>query len=540
MQTPKTNSAASVNNPTAHESNLTSGRGVKTLTHELLVTSVWTAMGTAALVSIHHCYRKQRQHDASVQDYVTGIRSQLPPMASASKRRLTRFQYACRQATTAWQRAYDTDSLADNGNGSDNSVVNNDVIGVSAIQSIIIAPRPVCWVSGVAAMPKNNAMPQAKNAKKAKDDNSVNEFGVVGIDADRQIVWQATMPERVHDIVVQPTNIQKEYSHNKHSPNKYSHNNDKTQSRDIVVMGRRPSEKFWVLEAASGQVQAAINASDNRHFYGHACYSLDGKWLYVTENDTISLEGKIGLYDANLGYKKIAEFDSHGIGPHELIMHPDGKTLIIANGGIKTEQASREELNLDTMRPSLVYLDRYDGTLLEQIIPEHNQMSVRHLALHDNGTVMIGIQFQGDKHINVPLVLTHQRGERAFRPLTMPNNQWQRFHQYIASVAVDSEHNQLCVTTPIGGCAATFDLNTYALIETVSLPDCAGAAVICKTSYNNETSGFIVSDGQGQLTTLSVRNMSTTSSNLSNDKGRIQVDSLQHSMSFDNHLQALL
>ena len=92
-------------------------------------------------------------------------------------------------------------------------------------------------------------------------------------------------------------------------------------------------------------------------------------------------------------------------------MHPDGETLIIANGGIKTEQASREELNLDTMHPSLAYLNRHDGTLLEQIIPEHNQMSVRHLAMHDDGTVMIGIQFQGERHINVPLVLTHKRGD---------------------------------------------------------------------------------------------------------------------------------
>ena len=61
----------------------------------------------------------------------------------------------------------------------------------------------------------------------------------------------------------------------------------------------------------------------------------------MTENNTINLEGKIGIsLLLRQGYKKIAEFDSYGIGPHELIMHPDGETLVIANGGIKTEQAS--------------------------------------------------------------------------------------------------------------------------------------------------------------------------------------------------------
>uniref|UniRef100_UPI00356347F9 DUF1513 domain-containing protein n=1 Tax=Psychrobacter sp. TaxID=56811 RepID=UPI00356347F9 len=241
-------------------------------------------------------------------------------------------------------------------------------------------------------------------------------------------------------------------------------------------------------------------------------------------------------------------FDSYGIGPHELIMHPDSETLVIANGGIKTEQASREELNLDTMRPSLVYLNRHDGTLLEQVTPEHNQMSVRHLAMHDDGTVMIGIQFQGEKHINVPLVLTHKRGDASFTPLTMPNNQWQRFHQYIASVAVDSKRNLLCVTTPIGGCAAIYDLHTRKLIDDVSLPDCAGASVLANSSASmskidkhTEPTGFIVSDGQGQLTALRVNALPkvTLEANDAEHSERIIKDNQLHMMSFDNHLQAL-
>ncbi|MER1974206.1 MAG: DUF1513 domain-containing protein, partial [Psychrobacter alimentarius] len=327
----------------------------KQLANELLVTSALTLIGTGALVGIHHRYRKQQHPDASLQDYVTGICSQCGTLPSVSRRQLSRLGNACQQATIAWQRAYYHDSLADDGSG---RVVSSDTTNVSTAHTTTILPRPVCWVSGVASMPKNNTALQDTDDAQA---NNINDFGVVGIDADRQIVWQTTMPERVHDIVVQPIIDAQDRLSNT------------AQSRDVVVMGRRPSEKFWVLEAATGQVKAAINALDNRHFYGHACYSLDGKWLYVTENDTVSLNGKIGLYDTYENYKKIAEFDSHGIGPHELIMHPDGKTLVIANGGIKTEQASREELNLDTMRPSLVYLDRYDGSLLEQVEPEHNQ-----------------------------------------------------------------------------------------------------------------------------------------------------------------------
>lgn len=505
---------------------------------ELLATTALTllcaAMGTAALVGIHHRYRKQQQPDASLWDYVAGMGAQLQLMNLTPKRELVQFRHACQQAAVAWQQAYR--SQRDDGQNNKSYSVSD----FSTAHTTTILPRPVCWVSGVASMPKNIAL--------ATEDSDVShnehDFGVVGIDADRQIVWQTTMPERVHDIVVQPISDKQKFS---------TKNN---QARDVVVMGRRPSVRFWVLDTATGQVKFAIKASTHRHFYGHACYSLDGKLFYVTENDTLSLDGKIGIYDACDHYQKIAEYDSHGIGPHELIMHPDGETLVIANGGIKTEQASREELNLDSMRPSLVYLNRHTGALLEQITPEHNQMSVRHLAMHDDGTVMIGIQFQGEKHINVPLVLTHKRGEPDFKALMMPNDQWQRFHQYIASVAVDSERNLLCVTTPIGGCAAIYDLNTRTLIEDVCLPDCAGAAVLTnqhidKAGDNNANvkakakakanahSGFIVSDGQGQLTALTVNHLATAELARVDNVERIFIDSKYHLMSFDNHLQAL-
>ncbi|TXD96413.1 DUF1513 domain-containing protein [Psychrobacter frigidicola] len=501
--------------------------------NELLSTSALTALattvGTAALVGLHHYYRKQRQPDARLQDYLMGINIQLTSLASApfishqsiSATQFERLQYAYQQATSAWQQAYH--------DGARNAEYNEGHIAdFSALHTTTMLARPVCWVSGVASMPHVASL--------INGEESANGFGVVGIDADRQIVWQTTMPERVHDIVVQPLNngLNSSQSGEVNKANKHSR-------RDVVVMGRRPSADFWVLDTATGQVQFAIKAATDRHFYGHACYSLDGKRLYVTENDTVSLAGKIGIYEVNNRYQKVAEFDSQGIGPHELIMHPDGETLIIANGGIKTEQASREELNLDSMRPSLAYLNRHDGTLLEQVTPEHNQMSIRHLAMHDDGTVMIGIQFQGEKHINVPLVLTHQRGDNEFKPLIMPNNQWQRFHQYIASVAVDSQHNLLCVTTPIGGCAALYDLNTRELIGQVQLPDCAGASVLASNSSSIAHAGFIVSDGQGQLTTLWPGLLETGLLALDNDKQAepIVKNSYLHSLSFDNHLQAL-
>ena len=308
----------------------------------------------------------------------------------------------------------------------------------------------------------------------------------------------------------------------------------------MAVMGRRPSEWFWVLAADSGKLRYSIKAEANRHFYGHACYSLEGDLLYVTENNTSDFSGVIGIYDVASGYKKIGEFATQGIGPHEIVMHPDGKTLVIANGGIKTERASREELNIDSMQPSLVYLDRHEGKLIQQVYPAHNQMSVRHLAMHDDGTVIIGIQFQGERHLNVPMVLTHRLSQSEFTALQMDQtnpNGWHRFHHYIASVSVDSNRNLVCATSPIGGCAAVFDLNSGELIESVDLADCAGVAVYPSSTGHNSTTDkaesptFLVSDGQGALTQIKV--------NIQTRPFSVKVEKVQQPYAFDNHLNVI-
>ena len=373
----------------------------------------------------------------------------------------------------------------------------------------------VSWVSGVA-------------------DLTNNEFAVVGIDSQRQICWQTAMPERVHDILIQPD--QESSNASATHDNRIARNN----SIDVAVMGRRPSEWFWVLAADSGKLRYSIKAEANRHFYGHACYSLEGDLLYVTENNTSDFSGVIGIYDVASGYKKIGEFATQGIGPHEIVMHPDGKTLVIANGGIKTERASREELNIDSMQPSLVYLDRHEGKLIQQVYPAHNQMSVRHLTMHNDGTVIIGIQFQGERHLNVPMILTHRLGQSEFTALQMDQtnpNGWHRFHHYIASVSVDSNRNLVCATSPIGGCAAVFDLNSGELIESVDLADCAGVAVYPSSTWHNSTTDkaesptFLVSDGQGALTQIKV--------NIQTRPFSVKVEKVQQPYAFDNHLNVI-
>ena len=54
----------------------------------------------------------------------------------------------------------------------------------------------------------------------------------------------------------------------------------------------------------------------------------------------------------------VGEIDTHGIDPHEVAWLPDGRSLLVANGGIMTHPRTfRRKLNIPTMDPSLCVLD---------------------------------------------------------------------------------------------------------------------------------------------------------------------------------------
>ncbi len=454
-------------------------------------TSVSNTLGLSLIlttlgVTSHHLWRKKNNPNAKISDYFYGLAEQIERLEE--KKYLQKSTMNTNPPKSPFEKGGLPPSFLKRGWGRFNKVQ---------------------WVSGVA------------NIKGGESD----EFSVVGIDGNRQIVWQTPVSERVHDIVVQPN----------HPLSLIRGGLGRGRSRHVAVMGRRPSEYFWIMDCATGQILYQIQAENDRHYYGHACYSLDGDLLYVSENDTDTFNGMIGVYQVSKNYQKIAEFSTHGIGPHEIIMHPDGDKLIVANGGIKTERASREELNLETMQPSLVYLslekNNY-GAVLQQLFPKHNQMSIRHLSAVTTGklknTVAIGIQFQGEKHLDIPLVLTHKFGDKNLTEYvsTSENKDWRQFHHYIASIIVNSAINLLCVTSPIGGCVSVFDMDTQTMIGSIKISDCAGIAVAGE--------GFLVSDGRGGLTLLKLTNGHLVSDSVPQTQSN---QSSQLTVAFDNHMQ---
>jgi hypothetical protein len=73
--------------------------------------------------------------------------------------------------------------------------------------------------------------------------------------------------------------------------------------------------------------------------------------LFTTENAYDEARGVIGVREVSRGYQQVAEWDAHGIGPHQLNLSANGEHVIVTIGGIQTHPKSgREKLNLDSMQ----------------------------------------------------------------------------------------------------------------------------------------------------------------------------------------------
>jgi len=269
-------------------------------------------------------------------------------------------------------------------------------------------------------------------------------------------------------------------------------------SNDAVFVARRPGTLIYVVDVVEGRIKQQLSAQPERHFYGHAIFSADGRWLYVPENAYAKGgRGKVAVYDAAENYQRVQEFDLDGIGPHQLALMPDGFTLAIALGGIQTHpEVRRKKLNLATMQSALLYLDSRNGQVTERFDAPHQYLSMRHLDVAANGTVMVGAQFQTtanpDENYEGPLVFS-QRGTQPLQALQATGETWQAQHYYIASVAMNVSGTLAVTTSPRGGVVNLWQVEQGELLQTFAVRDVAGAG------YLPDQDRFVVSNGLGQL-----------------------------------------
>jgi hypothetical protein len=245
-----------------------------------------------------------------------------------------------------------------------------------------------------------------------------------------------------------------------------------------VAFARRPGRFAVSFDLDGARPPAVFEPPQDRHFYGHGVFSPDGRLLYATENDFEAGRGVLGVYDATDGFRRIGELDSHGVGPHDVIMLADGVTLAVANGGIDTHPASgREKLNLATMRPSLVFIDSRSGDLLtlHELDNSLHKLSIRHICADASGRVWFGGQWEDAIETAPELVGWGSRDEPL--KLVQPREPLGAMLKgYIGSVAATGRGEIVTVSAPRAGRILHFNSQRGELVGQVSMKDGCGIA----------------------------------------------------------------
>lgn len=294
-------------------------------------------------------------------------------------------------------------------------------------------------------------------------------YGIAMLSEAGDLLHVLPLPDRGHDIAFDPV------------------------SRRSVAFARRPGTFALVFDHSGRAEPLTIAAAPGRHFFGHGVFSPDGRLLYATENDMEVAAGLVGVYDTTDGFRRVGEFQTHGMDPHELLLMPDGRTLAVANGGIETHpDFGRAKLNLATMKPSLVFLDRLSGSLVEshELTPDLHQLSIRHMDLDAGGQVWFGCQYEGPALDRPPLVGMARPGEK-LALLDMPPDSLSGFRNYIGSVAANKAAGTVAVSSPQGNRMAVIDATTGKVVADRTLTEVCGLAA--------ERDGFLATTGEGRI-----------------------------------------
>jgi len=304
------------------------------------------------------------------------------------------------------------------------------------------------------------------------------------------------LPTRGHDLIARPG----------------------SQNQEIIAFARRPGNFAVSFQCSDNRaVPKWFSAPLGRHFYGHGVFSGDGKVLYCTENDIETGNGVIGCYDATNNYQLVDSLPSGGIGPHDIALAIDNRTLIVANGGVRTHpDYGRRALNLGAIDSNITFVDRLFGAPLMKLqtadVP--SQLSLRHMAVSSNGDVFIGAQHKGPKFDRPPL-LFRIKTNQTIESINLPGYVQSNLKNYVTSICCSSDGSKVGLTSAKGNCAYVIDPNSGKVRANRRLHDAAGIAFA--------ESRCVATSGNGRL----IDPISGTDIN--------QIDT-----SWDNHVAALL
>jgi hypothetical protein len=311
-------------------------------------------------------------------------------------------------------------------------------------------------------------------------------FGILLLNADGAIVREVPISARGHDIAI-------------HQP-----------SGRVVVFARRPGTFAVSFELDTKTAPHVFTPGEGRHYFGHGSFSHDGRLLYASENDIATGMGVIGIYDVARRFKKIGEHSTFGMGPHEIMLLADGKTIAAGNGGLDTTpDAGRENLNVDSMQPSLTFVDAESGKLLakHEMTGDVKSLSIRHVTQDAKGVIWFGGQWEGSPSETPPQIVGSAGLDRAAKLIEPQGKGGDDLKGYIGAMAVSNDGRFIAASAPKAGHVLYVDTATATVIGRSDLKDVCGLAPEGAADFAASSGFGVIRYETARATTISEREL---------------------------------
>jgi hypothetical protein len=237
----------------------------------------------------------------------------------------------------------------------------------------------------------------------------------------------------------------------------------------LLVLFEKHGPGCCVVDLRSGEVGQTIETPPGREFYGHGAFSRDGSLLYCTETDVSDHDtGYIAVRDGR-DFAYLGDFPSYGRAPHECLLAPDGRTLIVSNGGAPISHPDM---------PNVAYIDVDDRKLLDRCDVSGPLINAGHLALGRGGDlVMVSAPRTGLEIETHTGAISLRRPGEPLRTLQGPDDIMQLMLGETLSVAIHDDSGLVGATNPLGDIVTFWQLATGEFVKSLRVPNPRGIAL---------------------------------------------------------------
>ncbi len=274
------------------------------------------------------------------------------------------------------------------------------------------------------------------------------------------------------------------------------------------AVSRRPGEWLWKVDIETGVVVRSMALDDSRRFEGHGLLwgigATPHRALLTTQSDTDAGRGIVGVHD-DADLQVVGEWQTGGLGPHQICYWPAAGKLIVANGGLLAlPETGRADRSQGPLRSSLAAIEPANGQLERVWDPPLAGVSLRHLAVSDDGVLGVAMQQLpepeggGDSPVLALLRTPQSRLEIA----TAGDSRVARWKGYAGSISARGSY--FAVTCPRAGLVAIWKSNGSLTAE-LAIPGAWGIAAHQSGWWVTNPSGDLYSIDADQYETSLVR-----------------------------------